>query len=85
MVTGGPREPSYRWLPIPADGAWIALRFYAPKDEVMSRQYTIPGIERLDDWFSFTLRRRNHRLVTKRSRDDSMGQHHGRHDVAALP
>jgi hypothetical protein len=36
------------WLPIPAEGVWIVLRFYAPKDEVMSLQYEIPGIERID-------------------------------------
>ena len=37
------------WLPIPADGVWIVLRFYAPKRAVMSLQYEIPGIERIDD------------------------------------
>ena len=33
------------WLPIPEDGVWIALRFYAPTDEVLNLEYELPGIE----------------------------------------
>jgi hypothetical protein len=36
------------WLPIPRDGAWIGIRFYAPKQEVIDLEYEIPGIERIN-------------------------------------
>jgi len=35
------------WLPIPEDGAWMVLRFYAPKQEVINLEYEIPGIVRI--------------------------------------
>ena len=36
------------WMPIPSDRVWIAVRFYAPKDEVMDRTYELPGLKLLD-------------------------------------
>ena len=35
------------WLPIPKDGPWMVLRFYAPKQEVIDLEYDIPGIVRI--------------------------------------
>ena len=35
------------WLPIPDDGAWLCIRFYAPTDEVINLKYEIPGVEKL--------------------------------------
>ena len=35
------------WLPIPKDGAWMVLRFYAPKPEVINLEYEIPGFVRI--------------------------------------
>jgi hypothetical protein len=35
------------WLPIPEDGAWMVLRFYAPKTEVINLEYEIPGFVRI--------------------------------------
>ncbi len=35
------------WLPIPEDGVWLVLRFYAPKPEVMNLEYEIPGFVRI--------------------------------------
>jgi len=35
------------WLPIPKDGPWMVLRFYAPKQEVINLEYNIPGIVRI--------------------------------------
>ena len=34
------------WLPIPEEPAWIILRFYAPRSQVMALEYDIPGIRR---------------------------------------
>jgi hypothetical protein len=36
------------WLPVPKEGAWMVLRFYAPKAEVINFEYEIPGFERVD-------------------------------------
>ena len=36
------------WLPIPKDGAWICIRFYAPKAEVLDGTYRLPGLVRQD-------------------------------------
>lgn len=36
------------WLPIPEEGAWIVVRFYAPEDEVLNLDYELPGIEKID-------------------------------------
>jgi hypothetical protein len=35
------------WLPIPEDGTWMVLRFYAPKPEVINLEYDIPGFVRI--------------------------------------
>jgi hypothetical protein len=35
------------WLPIPEDGAWMVLLFYAPKSEVINLEYDIPGFVRI--------------------------------------
>ncbi len=36
------------WFPIPEDGAWMCIRFYAPKQEVIDLDYEIPGIEKIN-------------------------------------
>ena len=41
-------EDRVNWLPIPEEGAWMVLRFYAPKAEVVNFEYEIPGFERVD-------------------------------------
>ena len=46
------QEPENReeinWLPIPADGAWMCIRFYAPTQQVIDLEYEIPGIEKIN-------------------------------------
>jgi hypothetical protein len=39
VISGGPNR----------DGAWIAIRFYAPTQEVIDLKYEIPGIERIEE------------------------------------
>ncbi len=48
-ITFSHEEPSnsadINWLPIPREGSWIVVRFYAPKDSVLNGEYVLPGIE----------------------------------------
>jgi hypothetical protein len=35
------------WLPVPEEGIWLIVRYYAPTDEVLNLQYELPGIQLL--------------------------------------